>query len=731
MKNTLARVLIIFIGLLSTFNKTFCQPRTTSETRHAIDIVEKQFKTYGPQSSEWNFISQRYPVYKIGGDYYLAFLAKKNSIFQISEFTSLNMRIGSQIGDIITVRVPVENLSTIYSLTGISYIEVAAQIFPDLDKVLFDTRVDSVHQGINLPEIYNGTNVLIGVADWGFDYTHPMFYDTLLSQTRILSAWDQNKTSGPSPASYTFGTEYTGSAALLTAQSDTANSQGKIFHATHVAGIAGGSGGGTIYRGIAYQAEFLFVTLGSNIAGGLDGLSWMKDKADALGRRLVINESFGGYDGSPLDGTSLQSQAMETLISQGVVFSTSAGNCGGSNFHIRHSFDNDTIKSRLGFYVYSDTSYWGEDVIMWGEPGRSISAQYQILNSSNVLIGQSPWFSTSVDTNYVDSSFVVGSDTLYYELAADNASPLNGCPNMAYRIKNTNTSYKVVLVATSDTGTVHFWNVREKNYGHSNTGMAFTSLGAGYVGGNDSYGVGNPGVTTNTITVASHNPEYLNGLGNVVGGAGSTFSSRGPIINGNMKPDVSGPGGNICSSISAFTTSAYTTTTTVLFNSINYPFGKISGTSMSAPAVTGVIALILDANPLLTTQEVKDIIMLSAREDSYTGNIPDSGSVIWGQGKLNAYLAIAMAANVLNVNTYTQQGWVAFPNPTQDQLFLLSNKNEDVLYHLEIYSLDGKLIQTGKYQWNLPIDVCSLPSGMYVIRISSESDSYQTRFIKN
>jgi minor extracellular serine protease Vpr len=80
--------------------------------------------------------------------------------------------------------------------------------YPELDKTVFDTRVDSVHKGINLPEIYNGTDVIIGITDWGFDYAHPMFYDTLLTQTRIIAAWDQAKTSGPAPSGHSFGTEY-------------------------------------------------------------------------------------------------------------------------------------------------------------------------------------------------------------------------------------------------------------------------------------------------------------------------------------------------------------------------------------------------------------------------------------------------------------------------------------------------------------------------------------------
>ena len=58
-----------------------------------------------------------------------------------------------------------------------------------MDDARFGTRVDSVHAGYNLPQPYHGEGVLIGVLDWGFDYTHPNFLDTTLSESRIRGVW--------------------------------------------------------------------------------------------------------------------------------------------------------------------------------------------------------------------------------------------------------------------------------------------------------------------------------------------------------------------------------------------------------------------------------------------------------------------------------------------------------------------------------------------------------------
>ena len=48
---------------------------------------------------------------------------------------------------------------------------------------------------------------------------------------------------------------------------------------------------------------------------------------------------------------------------------------------------------------------------------------------------------------------------------------------------------------------------------------------------------------------------------------------------------------------------------------------------MASPMVAGVVALILDANPYLMPQQVKDIIMQTAREDNYTLVIPTESTI--------------------------------------------------------------------------------------------------------
>jgi len=47
-------------------------------------------------------------------------------------------------------------------------------------------------------------------------------------------------------------------------------------------------------------------------------------------------------------------------------------------------------------------------------------------------------------------------------------------------------------------------------------------------------------------------------------------------------------------------------------------FAAMQGTSMATPMTTGIIALMLQANPKLGPEQVKQILKDGARRDSYT-----------------------------------------------------------------------------------------------------------------
>jgi subtilisin family serine protease len=611
-----------------------------------------------------------YSINSINGREYVSCLARINPAFDKGTLTKKSFIIGNPIRNIVSIKVPLSEVSHVSTLQGVDYLAFAGKVDHQLDKAVHDVRADSVQQGIGLPQGFKGKNVYIGVTDWGFDYTHPAFYDSTLTQTRIIAAWDQFKTSGPHPQGFNYGTEFVGASALIAAGSDTSNIYSYSTHGTHVASIAGGCGAGTQYRGVAYDANFLFVTFLVDEAAVLDAWEWMYQKAQAAGKRLVINMSWGLYHFGTLDGNSLLSQAITAYSDLGVVFVNSAGNNGNVNFHLKKSFNNDQLNSKVDFYSYAaNANMWGQSIHAWGEVGHSFSNGIMVKNASNTTLAESPFYSTNNTYNYIDTFLVAGTDTVFYNIAADSAHPLNQKPQMRLRVKCTNTALKILLKSTAIDGIVNYWNVTELTTDVGNWGMPFSYSGTGTTPGDADHGISEPSCSDDVISVAAYAPSYLTPGGSSVGGGLASFSSHGPRYDGVMKPDIAAPGVSICSAISSFTDVAYTTVSSVTFNNKTYDYAKFSGTSMSGPVVAGVCALILEANPWLTAAQVKQLIKETARTDNFTGAILAPGSPLWGMGKLNAYAAVQEALALVEIPENTiDNAWNIYPNPVVESL---------------------------------------------------------------
>ena len=106
------------------------------------------------------------------------------------------------------------------------------------------------------------------------------------------------------------------------------------------------------------------------------------------------------------------------------------------------------------------------------------------------------------------------------------------------------------------------------------------------------------------------------------------FSSRGPGAAGDIRPAISAPGVAVRSSLPGGAD------------------GAMSGTSMAAPAVSGVVALLWSAAPALrgdidATREILDDSAVDV-DDLTCGGTPEDNNV-WGEGRLDAYAALESA----------------------------------------------------------------------------------------
>jgi subtilisin family serine protease len=91
-------------------------------------------------------------------------------------------------------------------------------------------------------------------------------------------------------------------------------------------------------------------------------------------------------------------------------------------------------------------------------------------------------------------------------------------------------------------------------------------------------------------------------------------------------------------------------------------FGAMRGTSMSAPLVAGAAALMLELNDQLTAEQVRKILIDTARHDAQTG--PED-SDRWGAGKLDVEKACQHVSSQPSAHVQPKAQKRATPVPQQ------------------------------------------------------------------
>lgn len=677
-----------------------------------------------------NIFPKKYSYRDFDGISYLSSIIKVNQGFNEEDIRKFNCKIGSRFGNIITLYIPINRINDVLKVKGIIDIEISRKINgAELNKATNDVSADLTWQGIELPQGYSGKNVIIGITDWGFDYTHPMFYDTLLNNYRILAAWDQFRNQGPPPIGYLYGTVFEGSQALLEAECDTLNIYKHGYHGTHVAGIASGGGAMTQFRGVAFDAEILMTSFLIDESAVLDAYAWMRDFAQREGKRLVINGSWGLYNFGMMDGTSLFDQAIDSLsINDNITFVTSGGNNGTEKFHIKAQFsNNDTVTAGVSFdFQNPNVNYWGQTITLSGDSTDRFSTRLEFYDNQFQLIHLTPWVNTYSDDFLIDTLLKIGYDSIIYHANSITSTPLSNRPIQEWEVRLSNyqlNKYFVIISITSPNGYVHAWNVASLSTGVGNWGLDFRKYRMNDIEGNSQYGISEPAVCNSVISVAAY---YSQLRGATSGGSRASFSSIGPTIDGRIKPEISAPGVNITSSISSFATEDFSIYNLVSFNGRDYPFAPLSGTSMSSPMIAGIAALMLEANPNLKPERIKEILKETARRDNYTTlNIPNNS---WGWGKVSALNAVKRAVELIDLDEEVSidSNIKLYPNPVKDELNIFSN---DKIKSLEIFDIMGRKLIFEEENTNF-IDVSSLCKGVYVVAINLENKLLKYKIIK-
>ncbi len=644
-------------------------------------------------------------------------IAKVSDRYDAQAMKSQGIITGAKAGDIVTLRLPISKLHLVDNCPEILQYSVSHPVFPTMNRTRIDTRTDSVYQGLGLPQAYTGEGVIIGITDWGFDYRHPNYNNNGVSNRRLLQAWDQFKLKGPAPEGFDYGTVFTTRTELMQAKGDTAGLYNYATHGTHVAGIAAGRGIDGEYMGQAPYANLLFASFYLDLASWMDAVQWMKNVSEQEGKRLVVNNSWGMYTLGPIDGTSLLSQAINNWSDSGIVFVVSGGNCGDENMHVAKTFTSptDTLRSRADYYGYHEN---GQNITIWGEPGKSFKLSFAMVNAQDSVCFR--WVNTANGSFYLDSALVNGNDNLSFRITVEQANIHNNRPHILLNVDK-NTNYHIDIAITAEDGTVHAWNLASLDNGAGNMGGQFTQGNSlNYTKGDNRYGIGEPACADKCIAVAAHNAQ-----GRISGGTLADFSSNGPVIDGRHKPEISAPGVNVVSSISYYSDEYYPPTVTYTYASRNYTWAKMSGTSMSCPAVTGIVALMLQADSTLTPQEIKQYLCSSARNDEFTGPLHarDSISDSWGWGKVDAMAAINEVLAHVDIteadNSWYEKSLQVYPNPASDRVTIFTGRQTPET--VTVYTATGSVVMSKQVTMEATLNISALPHGVYIVKCGART----------
>jgi minor extracellular serine protease Vpr len=739
MKRSLPFILLAFLICISA-NIHAANPKLSPFTKKFLNEMRKSGLESGML---YHYVCKNY-----GSQKYLSALIKINGAIEQSDLNNLGIKTGTIAGNIMSVQIPLLSMESFIHLQGIDYIQIDEPAFPTLDSARSATHVDSVHAGIGLSMPYNGEGVIVGVVDAGFDFSSPAFFDTTGTNYRVKKAWLQKNNSGIPPVGYAYGTEIFDSTALWNIGSDNDGT-----HATHVSGICAGSGfggPGKRFRGFAYKSDMVCVGItpdkpqwvNTGVSDMIDGINYIFTYADSVDKPAVVNLSWGSPLG-PHDGRGLFSVALDNLTGPGKIFVCSAGNNGSDSVHFAKTFtSSDTLASTFLDITKSPEGKktW---VDIWGDSAKTFCAEVVLWNNAAVA-------STGVvcldDSTHDFTLLGSNNDTCFISIMTSSVE-FNNKPRIFLDFDSRLTDSladSVLIILRGNDGHINMWN-------------SFVSNTSGYYGRFVSYGhpLAMDGDYENTISdIASSKSAITVGAycskvnwssidGNSYYAPGETrrdlasFSSRGPTADGRIKPDITGPGLTVASSLSSYDSTwipgspYYPFVVYNYHNPVNnrdYPYGELRGTSMSSPAVAGITALMLQADRTLDPQKVKDIFAQTAIKDGFTGVIPPGGNNVWGNGKVNAYRSVLLALQwITSANTISKNSLDCsiYPNPNQG-IFTInySGKNNDEL-NIEIFDIAGACVYSEKWKTDADInfkqiDIKNLSAGVYITKVTSQ-----------
>lgn len=458
--------------------------------------------------------------------------------------------------------------------------------------------VDKLHE-----EGLTGKDIKVGVIDTGIDYNHPDLKDAYAGGYDLVD--DDND-----PMETTYED-------WIKAGKPGGNASDYItIHGTHVSGILAGQGKAEsdyATKGVAPDADlYVYRVLGPHGTGStgdiLAGIEKsVKDEMD------VINLSLGANSNDPYSPLAI---GINNAVLSGVTCILAAGNEGGGQYTL-----GTPAASALGITVGSSNP----EVAEFNYTGKFKSSSTEVdseIRYSTHGYGEDPRTLEGKTFNIVDVGKGLETDF--------NSVDVKG--KIALVSTGTNRTYEKVRLAKQHGAAAVFIYGTYNGFIGDKIAVSTDNTYAYILSGEQGKAFKEL-LQNETAQYTFKNPEK-----NMIYPEDtlSYFSSRGPaLFTYDIKPEVTAPGLDIMSTVPPnLRGEKYE-------GQYEYGYARLSGTSMAAPQVAGVAALMLEKNPKAKPSDIKTSLMNTADEMAEEYSVFDVGA-----GRIDAYGAIHSDMNL-------------------------------------------------------------------------------------